>query len=177
MHSSTWQLGEADVASLANVVRGAEMREDLGETRSYVDEEDEDEQDAGRRQQLEKLREQLQNLNAANVMLSRYLNSMQDNISDILAENWSFKILIGCLSSKDRSSNALEQMISQRIAKDPSAAIPMLKNIHKSAAAQNPDQLEPETSKNESVFQNMVGLLMAQKQHGAPPSSAVAMTT
>ena len=174
---SLWPLGEADVATLANVVRGVEMREDLAETRSYCYRDEDDDEDAARRQQLEKLREQLQNLNAANVMLSRYLNSLQDSISDVLAENWSFKILIGCLSSKDSSSNALEQMISQRIAKDPSAAIPMLKNIHKSAVAQNRDQLEPQTTKNESVFQNMVGLLMAQKQAGATTSGTVAMTT
>lgn len=127
------------------------------------DEYDQDDDDEARQQHLNKLRDQLKNLNAANVMLSRYLNGLQGSLSEILAENWSFKILIGCLSSKKEASNPLEQMISNRIAENPSVAIPMLKNIHKSATANSNQDLEANSNKN-AVFQNMVGLLAAQKQ-------------
>mmetsp|Transcript_15650 Transcript_15650/g.43776 ORF Transcript_15650/g.43776 Transcript_15650/m.43776 type:complete len:471 (-) Transcript_15650:487-1899(-) len=125
---------------------------------------DEHDGEESREQHLAKLRDQLKNLNAANVMLSRYLNGLQSSLTEILAENWSFKILIGCLTSKKQSTNPLEQMISSRIASNPSVAIPMLKNIHKSAAANSScEQLEANSNKN-AVFQNMVDLLSAQKK-------------
>jgi hypothetical protein len=126
---------------------------------------EEGEEDAARQQHLQKLQEQSQTLKTANVMLSKYLEGLQGNLSEILAENWSFKILIGCLTSKKQSTNPLEQMISAKIASNPSVAIPMLKSIHMSAA-KNASSQETDTaaSTKDSVFQNMVGLLSAQKQ-------------
>ena len=52
-------------------------------------------------------------------MLSRYLNGLQSSLTEILAENWSFKILIGCLTSKKASTNPLEQMISSGLRPTP----------------------------------------------------------
>eukprot|EP00873_Tetraselmis_striata_P003359 jgi/Tetstr1/423623/TSEL_001395.t1 len=124
-------------------------------------------EDSARKQQMQKLQDQSQTLKTANVMLSKYLEGLQGNLSEILAENWSFKILIGCLTSKQQSTNPLEQMISAKIASNPSVAIPMLKSIHLSAAASSSSQeADSAASSKDSVFQSMVGLLAAQRQGG-----------